>query len=297
MHILHVDTGREMRGGQWQALFLMEGLAQAGHAGMLMAPEDSPVRLEARARQLPSRTLGLAALWRASRVADIVHTHTGRAHALAALVGVPRLVVSRRVAFPIGRGLASRWKYARAARYVAVSEHVRQKLVEAGVVENRVRVVYDGTPLLDPASLGTRVVAPATDDPRKGAALLRQAAERASVDVHFSNDLVADLRSAAAFVYLTEEEGLGSAVLLAMSAGVPVLASRVGGLVEIVDDGITGMLVANDPAAVADRLQYLLAHRDEAAAMGQRARERVRERFTLEKMVAETIEVYREVLT
>jgi hypothetical protein len=32
MRILHVDTGREMRGGQWQALYLMEGLTRAGHA-------------------------------------------------------------------------------------------------------------------------------------------------------------------------------------------------------------------------------------------------------------------------
>ena len=44
------------------------------------------------------------------------------------------------------------------------------------------------------------------------------------------------------FVYITESEGLGSAVLLAMAAGTPVIASRVGGLPEAIEDGVNGLL-------------------------------------------------------
>ena len=58
-----------------------------------------------------------------------------------------------------------------------------------------------------------------------------------------SQHLEADLRDAAMLVYLTASEGLGSGALLAMSAGVPVIASRVGGLPEIVRHRETGLLV------------------------------------------------------
>ena len=41
MRVLHIDTGREMRGGQWQALHLLQGLAERGIASRLLSPPDS----------------------------------------------------------------------------------------------------------------------------------------------------------------------------------------------------------------------------------------------------------------
>lgn len=76
-------------------------------------------------------------------------------------------------------------------------------------------------------------------------------------------------------------EGLPNVVLEAAAAGVPVVATAVGGTPEAVLDGQTGYLVpANDPAAMADRLTALLADGSTRRGMGEAAREFVRDRFS-----------------
>jgi starch synthase len=111
---------------------------------------------------------------------------------------------------------------------------------------------------------------------------------------------VSELRAALAdpglFVYLTDLEGLGSGALLAMSAGVAVLASRVGGLVEVVEDGLTGVLVANEAGAVAEAMQQMMRDPERRRQMGLRGRERVAQQFTVDRMQSETMKVYEEVL-
>lgn len=85
---------------------------------------------------------------------------------------------------------------------------------------------------------------------------------------------------------------------VAMEAGVyglPVVASRIGGLPEIVEDGVTGWLVAaNSPAQLADRLEWLIRHRDTAQEMGQAGREKVFQEFTVETMVSDFEILFRE---
>jgi glycosyltransferase involved in cell wall biosynthesis len=227
-----------------------------------------------------------------SRQFDLVHAHDARAHAwAAALCGAP-LVVSRRVAFQLQRSPLSRWKYGRAARFIAVSQCVRRTLIEGGVPEDRVDVVYDGVELPAEPARAEAIVALATDDPLKGAALIREALS-GRFDVVFSSDLARDLPRASVFLYITQAEGLGSAALLAMAHGVPVVASRVGGLPEIVQDGVTGVLTENELAAIARALERALADRDR---MGVNARAAVARSFTLDAMVAGTQAVYRKVL-
>ncbi len=139
-------------------------------------------------------------------------------------------------------------------------------------------------------------MAPAIDDPAKGTALAGRAAAMAGVQIHYTANLEADLRDAAVFVYLTFTEGLGSAVLMAMAAGVPVVASNVGGLPEIVADGETGLLVENEPEAVAGALARLMNDQDLRRRMGERGRARVREEFSVERMVEGTLDVYAQAL-
>lgn len=82
-----------------------------------------------------------------------------------------------------------------------------------------------------------------------------------------------------------------------MAAGVAVIATRTGGAQEIVEDGATGRLVeVGDHEALASTISWLLAREDERARMAERGRERARTRFSLERMVAETEALYREVL-
>jgi hypothetical protein len=295
MRILHIDTGRQMRGGQWQVLQLLEGLAECGHASTLLARSGSPLFAAARERGFEVRPATPLAVLRA-RV-DLVHAHDARAHVLAALLARVPVVVSRRVAFPLRGGFLSRWKYGRAAHYIAVSAHVAGVLEAAGIARERITVVYDGVPLAPPVTNGTRVVALATRDPKKGTALVEAAAALAPFDVHFSSDLPRDLRDAAVFVYITHEEGLGSGALVAMAAGVPVIASRVGGLTEIVLDGETGLLVANTPPAIAAAVTRLRADPALAGRLAAAGRQSVAERFSAARMVRATEAVYHRVLT
>ena len=293
MRILHLDAGREMRGGQWQVLRLVEGLAAAGVESTLAARAGAPLDRAARAGGWRVEPLGLARAAMLARRHDLVHAHDARTHTFGAIVGGAPLVVARRVAFPAG----SRWKYGRARHYIAVSEFVKRVLIAGGVPEEKISVVYDGVPLLEDAA-GSRVLALANlDDPQKGAPVAVEAARLAGVDLLLTSNLERDLRQAAAFVYITHAEGLGSAALLAMSAAVPVIASRVGGLPELVRDGETGLLVENDPRAVAAALAELAGHPELARRMGQAGRRAVIENFTVDHMVRRTMEVYRQVLS
>src|SRR5258708_14342135 len=120
MRTLHLDTGREMRGGQWQALHLVRGLTDHGHAARLLAPAGSPLLEAALAQRLDAAPLQFGRMLHDARRADLVHAHDARAHTLG-LFTRPPLVVSRRVAFPILRGPPSPWKYAPAAHYTPAS--------------------------------------------------------------------------------------------------------------------------------------------------------------------------------
>lgn len=297
MRIVHVDTGPRMRGGQWQALFLHQGLVEAGWDSVLLARPGSPLLREARARDLPAECLRLPTLLRLARGADLIHAHDARAHTLAALTGHPRLIVSRRVGFAPRASVWFRWKLRKAKRYLAVSQYVRGVLLAAGVEASRVSVVYDGVPLLPPSSRAGPAIAPAEDDPMKGESLLQEAEAAGGFRVLRSHDLVADLGVASLMVYLSRMEGLGSGVLLAMSAAVPVVASKVGGLTEAVVDGQTGLLVENAAGAIADAVNRLTGDRELAARMGEAGRQRILEQFTIEHMVQRTLQNYEEVLS
>ena len=293
MRILHLDAGKEMRGGQWQVLRLVEGLAAAGVESTLLARRDGPLFQAARQQGLRVEPWGLVRATLLARRHDLIHAHDARSHTLGAIVSSERLVVSRRVAFPVG----SAWKYRRARRYLAVSEFVKSVLVAGGVPEEKIAVVYDGVPLLEPAR-GSSVVAPANaGDPRKGAPLAVEAARLAGVELKLSTDLERDLRDAAVMVYITHSEGLGSGALLAMSAGVPVVASDVGGLPELIRHGENGLLVDNTPQAIAAAVRQLLDDPAFARRMGDAARRTVMEHFTVDQMVRRTMEVYRQVLS
>jgi glycosyltransferase involved in cell wall biosynthesis len=286
MRVLHLDSGKEMRGGQWQVLSLLKGL---GSGNTLLTPAGGPLMAEATARGIQAEPLTMLSLGVMAREFDVIHAHDARSHTWAAAVpGVP-LVVSRRVAFPVGQSFMSRWKYGRASRYVAVSEHVKRTLVDAEIPEHKISVVYDGVDLPEIISRPERIVAPATLDPMKGSDLASEGARLAGVDLHFSTDLPNDLQSASLLVYVTRSEGLGSAALLAMAYGVPVVASRVGGLPEIVQHCENGVLTDNHPAAIAAAIRRALVLRETLASNARRC---IQEQFSARNMIEKTKEVY-----
>ena len=234
-----------------------------------------------------------------SRKADLVHVHDARAHTVAALAAWVPFVVSRRVAFPVKRTVLSRWKYRRPRRFLAVSQFVAGELKSAGIAEEKIDVVYDGvqdnvTPAVWSAHAGA--VALASDDPQKGRDLVESAARIADCPVVYSRDLTKDLLDASLFLYITRAEGLGSAALLALAMGVPVIASKLGGLPEVLGDGHAGLLVENDPMQIATAIKRV---REDSALAGtfiERGKERVVKLFTAQKMVENTLASYRRAL-
>jgi hypothetical protein len=291
MHILHIDSGTEMRGGQWQVLRLIEGLRARNHRSVLVARADAPLFAEAKRREIEVQPLNFHPLLRGTRVADITHAHDARSHTIAALLAPLRLVVSRRVAFPVHKNRFSGWKYGRATHYIAVSKFVRHTLLDAGIAFSRITVVYDGVPM-QPRSEGVDILIPESHDPLKGMELALAGVKLAGKTARVSKNLENDLAHAGVLLYITYSEGLGSAVLLAMAAGVPVIASKIGGLVEIVKHEHTGLLTENTPEAIASAVRRLAKDQEFARSLGHNARETVKQRFSVDRMVTDTLAVY-----
>jgi glycosyltransferase involved in cell wall biosynthesis len=280
MRVLHLDAGREMRGGQWQVLRLIEGLSAAGVESTLLAREGAPLYAAARKQGWRVEPLGVTRALGCMRSHTLIHAHDARSHTLGVFLRGRPLVVSRRVSFPVG----SRWKYGRARRYLAVSEFVKKVLMAGGVAEEKISVVYDGVPILE-VSHGKEVLG-----------LEKDSALLAKMGLRMVGNLEEDIGEAAVLVYVTTSEGLGSGALLAMSAGVPVIASRIGGLPEVIRHGENGLLVENEESAISCAIGALVDHPERAHAMGASARRTVMERFTVDRMVSGTLAAYRQVL-
>ena len=113
----------------------------------------------------------------------------------------------------------------------------------------------------------------------------------------FRDDLPGLLPCLDVLVHPALMEGLGIILLQASAAGVPIVATRAGGIPEAVADGETGLLVPpEDPAALAEALASLLSHPQRARAMGSAGRRRVLEEFSVDKMIGGNLAVYRKVL-
>ena len=215
MRILHLDTGREMRGGQHQALLLHKSLAAHGCEQTLLAGPAI------RAAHDFEATTWSSIRHHADRC-DLIHAHDARAHTLALIHGRSKpVVVARRVAFPIGRGPASNWKYRKAAHFIAISQHVAGILASGGVPSDKVSVVHDAAPdqnvflCHDPSESASApgrrgdfvVVTPNFKDPLKGREIALEACRRSGVEVITSDNLARDIPRASLLVVHLEVRG------------------------------------------------------------------------------------------
>lgn len=226
--------------------------------------------------------------------------------------------------------------------FFCVSADLAGKLVARGVPKSQIRVVYPGIEpvdtgyrgaapqpdgdvvgtvarlvgvkdiglLLEAARLlrdarpGLRVVV-VGDGPER-AALERQTAD-AGLDgvVEFRGEVRpawSALREFQVYALTSVSEGVPLSVLEAMSMGLPVVATAVGGIPEIIDDGVNGYLVPRGEdrtataVALAGRLEALLADPEARARMGAAARRRATERFSTTTAAREALRFYERVL-
>ena len=359
MRPLLVDLGRDYRGGQHQALLLLQGLRERGHAPELIAVRDSllasraqeigaPVHVVDAGRRRLAAALQIRKLLREHRI-DLVHANEPHALSSAWLARTHRTIpiaISRRIALPLSQGLFSLARYRAASRVVAVSHFVEQSVIQSGLSAGSVSVIYDGVQIppeiSQPQLEGARkqfgipreipcIGYVAAFVPEKGHALLLDAF--AKLRAQFPNCILllrgegpelSTLQSLARklhvadavkflpptieietmfaamdiFAFPSHEEPLGSALLAAMAHGLPLAAIARGGIPEAVEDGKNGLLLKDlDSDAFASAIARLVAHPDEATRLGRAARETILARFSANRMVEETLHLYKNLVT
>jgi glycosyltransferase involved in cell wall biosynthesis len=127
---------------------------------------------------------------------------------------------------------------------------------------------------------------------------LEAQAREAGVDAFF-HGFVSDMRgpfsSIDVLVQPSRADNLPLSILEAMAAGLPVVGARVGGIPELVDDGVTGLVVEpENPSALAGALDSLAGDAERRRKLGEAGRVRAAERFSAEGIARRTVELYRE---
>ncbi len=243
----------------------------------------------------------------------------------------PRVLVTRRVEL-VTRGPFGRWKYRRLGdHYVAISRAVLDSLRAAGVPPERITLIPSGVELPESPSgpagrpgewvVGTLAAFTPQKDPdtwtraavrlaRKvpdvrfvwaGTGELRPRVEGAIREAGLSTKVelpgfLADpepvWRRLDAFFLPSAFEALGTVILDAMARALPVVATRVGGIPEVVRDGVEGLLAEpGDDAGLAEALRRLKDEPDLAARLGAAGRRRA-EDFDIEGIVDRILELY-----
>jgi glycosyltransferase involved in cell wall biosynthesis len=221
-----------------------------------------------------------------------------------------------------------------ARKIITVSEFDRRLALQARVAHaSRLVTVHNGIPDIasdlhaDPARSPPRLIMVARFDPQKDHTTLLRAL--AGLKEHaWELDLVGDgelrreaeslvtmsgignrvrfwgerldvhelLAQAQIALLVTNYEGFPLSILEAMRAGLPLVASSVAGITESVHDGVTGYLIPRgDSELLRDRIRRLVTTPSLRVQMGSAGRMRYERQFTLDRMVAKTLEVYREI--
>ncbi|WP_437304431.1 glycosyltransferase [Sorangium sp. So ce388] len=231
-----------------------------------------------------------------ARLAGVIVKYEAEAALAAEVLGAPARVVPNGVALgprpPAARRGAARFERratsderARLAIGTAARIHPHKKLDEL------LAALRLAAPRLPPHVL--RVAGGVERGAEAHAEELRRMAAGLSVEwVGELADTRAFLSDLDVFALVAEPAGCPNASLEAMAEGLPVVATAVGGMSEQVDDGVTGRLVPPaDAAALAGALVELAADPALRARMGAAGWERARERFSLERMVRDYVDV------
>jgi len=354
LHVLHIETGRNLYGGALQVLYLLQGLSRMGCRNSLVCANGSAIGLRSGSfstvHQVPMQgDMDPRVLFYLIRVIrqerpHLVHVHSRRGAdlwgGLAARMSGTKAVITRRVDNP-ETPFTARLKYSLYDRIITISKGIRRVLLTEGIPEQKLVCIPSGIDPrpyqrpcekdwfdeefgLDSTVKAVGVIAQLI--PRKGHRYLIEAAPKIlkiCPEARFlffgqgplEKDLKALCRehglagkiSFAGFrldlerifpclsvaVHPATMEGLGVSLLQASAAGTPIVATRAGGIPEIVRNGENGYLLEpGDVNGIADAVISLLTDPGKAREFGQAGRERMLSHFSIEKMVKGNIAVY-----
>jgi glycosyltransferase involved in cell wall biosynthesis len=363
MKILQVISSSGMYGAESVILNLARGLTDAGHPCVLGVFANSPnlnLQLHEKALEegMPSYPFPCKGQFDPTAIrrirdlaletaADIIHTHGYKADLYTRMAmigsGVPLVSTCHNWLDEDWRtylyGVVDRYVLRSFPRVVAVSEEVRQRLLEAGVHHQRIRIIRNGIDLRPftvergpdpddwsqdrPAVVGMVarlsaekgvdlflhaaaqvagtmpharfVVVGDGPDREQLEALIDQLRLRPYVSMlGRRNDMPAQYASFDLLVSSSRKEGLPIAILEAMASGLPVVATTVGDVLNVVRNGETGILLpTGDPGALASAIVDLLGDRDKRRRLGSVARQLVESQYSAERMSNDYLETYK----
>ena len=323
-----MDSEQTWRGGQEALLTLARGLRARGYRQTIVCPPASGLAERAKAAGFPIARLRprIADIVHA-------HSGRALTVAFWETLGAPaKRVATRHVAFPPRHPWLHRLKYKWTCDgIIAVSEVVRRGLIASGVPASKIEVIHTGIETPRPAPgdrskfgvsdgdfvighMGAFTKEKGQDVAVAAAALIRESFPRARILLAGEGPLSGELRKRApknvifpgfvadraaffaaldVFIMPSRSEAWGLAALEAMSYGVPVIASDVGGLPEIVEPENGGWLIlAGDPAALAEAITCAASDPDRLREQGRQASARAR-LFSVDQMVEQTEAFYK----
>lgn len=161
INIVHIDTGRDWRGGEQQAFYLVRGLLQKtgfnqkviAQPGSIFARRVSEIGVDVIETKMrgeidPSALKRILQVIKDNRI-DLVHVHDAHAHSQAltatAFARHVQVIVTRRVDFQVGKNIFSTFKYKNPRNhYIAISSGVRQVLIQGGISSGKIDLVHSG---------------------------------------------------------------------------------------------------------------------------------------------------------
>ncbi|MFW6129287.1 MAG: glycosyltransferase [Candidatus Aminicenantaceae bacterium] len=360
MSLIHIDAGREWRGGQRQSFFLVKELQKKGFPVFFVVQPGSPLQKKAvqgGISVVPLKIRNEFDLFAIIRLAilmkqkkcKLVHFHDAHSVAVGSLAAsmakIPLRIISRRVDFPLRKNIFSRKKYRKDIdAIIAISNGVKNVLIKGGINSSKIKVIPSGidfSPYMKPSSQSylhdelsfkkkdyiVGIVAHLAD--HKGhkyllnaAKLLREQApgikivivgkgplemklKKQSKNSHiddivyflgYRDDIPRILRSLDLFVLSSYLEGMGSTILDAMACQLPVVATCVGGIPEVVIHNKTGLLVSpRNPSALAKAILKLYKDRKFARQLGRNGFKIVYDNYSAEVMALRAIDLYKKI--
>jgi glycosyltransferase involved in cell wall biosynthesis len=353
LRILHVDTGKEWRGGQRQALFLHNGLTAHGHESLMVcSPEGELIKraentepLSFRSEADPAYILRLLSVIKRFRP-DIVHSHDS--HSLTPCIAASwlnssfKLVHTRRVDFPLKKKLFNKYRSSR-VNLVAISRAIQSIMASSGIPKDKISLIYSGSDKpnavdtvlaaelrarLNPQGktvIGTVanfsdhkdyptllrafdrlyaqrqdvILLPVGDGPMFGEIKAYADTLKCRENIVFTGfcaNIPEILSLMDIFTMTSKTEGLCTSIIDAMNASLPTVATRAGGIPELVSDGETGFLCdVGDDEALAAAYGRLLDDEALRSTMAESSLRRAYD-FSAEKMVLSYIDLYKNLL-
>jgi glycosyltransferase involved in cell wall biosynthesis len=362
MNVLHLSSEKTWRGGEQQIAYLIEESLKSGVNCFVACRKNTPFEDYCKRQNLPYISLPFANefdFYTAAQIKkycrqhhiDLIHAHSAHSHAISVCADLmgnkPKIILSRRVDFPVKNNALSRFKYNYQGirRIICVSEKIREVMMPSLKRPEICITVHSGIDLQRfanskntgklhkeynlPSELpiigNVSAIAEQKDYftfVNTAELLLKQGLQakffiigdgpmRTEIEnfvkqkqlandiifTGFRKDIPEILPELNVFLITSQTEGLGTTILDAFACRVPVVATKGGGIPELVKESETGLLAEiYDTEQLAHKVTRLLTDLELGNLLTQNAYQFL-QNFRKEKTAQRTIEIYRKVLT